>query len=416
MVLMSAAMALPIVAIPLMSHAAETPSPNVGEAAASSTNANPTASPAASAGAPPLLPAGAVVGVRALYYRETGDRMKVTEPVVWVKSPVGDLWEVSASATVDIVSGASAIYVSNQTGKPVQIYTGASITDRRKAGDVSVKRRFGEFNENSLGVSRTQSAERDYRSDATGVNASFDFNERNTTLALGYGQSNDRVRSVTDQTLNERRDSREYLFGVTQLLDRYSLVQSNLAYTKQKGYLNDPYRLTVAFFTTSPRLNFVDDKRPDSREQWAWLTRYKRTLQSTLLNEQAVVSAEYRYYHDDWGVRSHTLAGSWLQTLNEQWKVELGLRYYSQSKAYFYRPELTSRPFPMFTSSDQRLASFGSLEPSLKVIYQFNDADSLDLGASLYRQQCNWKLGGSWTQSYEPLQALLLNAGYTHRF
>ena len=394
--LMSAAMALPIVAIPLISNAQEAPS-----ASRSNTSANTTTTS--------LLPVGAVFGVRNLYYRESGDRMKVTEPVVWIKSPIGETWELSASATLDIVSGASAIIVSNQTGKPVQIYTGASITDHRKAGDVAVKHRWGE---NTLSVSRTQSAEKDYRSDATGANATFDFNERNTTLALGYGSSNDRVRSVTNLNLNARRDTREYLFGVTQLLDRYALLQSNLVVTKENGYLHDPYRLTAAFFPTAPRLSIVADTRPDTRTEWAWLTRYKRTLQA----QQAVVSAEYRFYRDDWGIRSHTLAGSWLQTLNEQWKIEFGLRYYSQSQANFYRAELTTRPLPKITSSDQRLASFGSWEPSLKVVYQFNDTDSIDLGASLYRQQGNWKFGSGGTATYEPLQALLVNAGYTHRF
>ncbi len=392
--LMTAAMTLPIIAIPLCSAAEEVATANASSATTPSSS---------------LLPVGAVFGVRTLYYRETGDRMKVTEPVVWIKSPIGETWEVSASATLDIVSGASAIFVSNQTGKPVQIYTGASITDHRKAGDVALKHRWGE---STLSVSRTQSAEKDYRSDATGVNATYDFNERNTTLAAGYGNSNDRVRSVTDQSLNARRESREYLFGVTQLVDRFSLVQSNLTYTRASGYLNDPYRLTIAFFPTGPRVSIVADTRPDSRTQWTWLTRYKRTLQV----QQAVVSAEYRYYRDDWGMRSHTVAASWLQTLNEQWKVELGLRYYAQSKANFYRPVIESRPLPVYTSSDQRLASFGSLEPSLKAIYQLNDADSFDLGASLYRQQGNWKLGGGGTATFEPLQALLLNAGYTHRF
>ena len=392
--LMTAAMALPIVAIPLQSVAEESP--------ATTTASQPSVMTS-------LLPVGAVFGVRNLYYRESHNRMKVTEPVVWIKSPIGENWEVSASATLDIVSGASPIFVSNQTGKPVQVYTGASITDHRKAGDVSVKRRWGE---STLSVSRTQSSEKDYRSDATGANATYDFNERNTTLALGYGSSNDRVRSTTNQSLNERRESREYLFGVTQLLDRFSLVQSNLAYTKATGYLNDPYRLTIAFFPTGPRVSIAADSRPNLREQWAWLTRYKRTLQA----QQAVVSAEYRYYRDDWGVRSHTVAGSWLQTLNEQWKVELGLRYYSQAKADFYRPVIESRPLPTYTSSDQRLASFGSFEPSVKVIYQLTDADSLDLGLSVYRQQGNWKLGRGGTATFEPLQAVLVNAGYTHRF
>ena len=388
--LMAAAAALPIVMLPVTSHA------QVEEKGTSFS----------------LLPVGATMGMRVLSYRESGERMKVSESVLWLKTPVATDWEVSLSGTLDIVSGASPEIVSNQSGKPVQILSGASgpITDRRKAGDLAVKRKFGD---NTFGVSRSLSTEKDYTSYAAGANATFDFNERNTTLALGYGKSNDRVRSTEDDTLNARRDTRDYLLGITQILDRYALIQSNLTRTIGKGFYDDPYRLTQSLFKVGQfqSLNLIVDTRPSSRTQWAWLTRFKRTLPE----QKAVVTMEYRYFSDDWGIRAHTLYGSWLQTVNENWKWEAGLRYYSQRQADFYRAEIVALPVPRFTSSDQRIASFGALEPSVKAIVQLTDAASLDVGVSMYRQQGNWKIGGG-TPSFQPLQAVLVNVGVVYRF
>ncbi len=339
--------------------------------------------------------------------------MKVTEPVAWLKTPIGEKWELAGSATVDMVSGASPIMVSNANGKPAQIYTGASITDRRKAYDASITRKLGALNENTLGISFARSDEKDYESKAYGLNTTIDFNERNTTLALGLGRRNDRVMSVTDRTLDRARDAKEFLVGVTQLIDRRTLIQSNLTYTRLTGYLNDPYKLTFSFYRDgrSPPVILSKDLRPDSRGQVAWLTRAKRSLADC----DAVVSTEYRFYRDDWGIRSHTLAGTWLQTLTDTWQVEAGLRYYSQSKADFYRTEITQRPAPSLTSSDQRLAAFGAFEPSIKVIARLDDKLSLDLSFSRYMQRGTWKLGGG-AEHYEPLNARLITAGLIYRF
>lgn len=386
-VLMAAALALPVVAIPVEVSAQETVTS--------------------------LLPPGAVAGIRSLWYREDGGRMKITEPMFWVKSSMGEHWEWGASHTVDMVSGASPIIVSNVNGKPAQILTGASITDRRKAYDANLTRKYGELNENTAGVSFAHSNEKDYDSKAYGLNATFDFNERNTTLALGLGKRNDRVMSVTDKTLNQPRDAKEFLIGVTQLIDRRTLLQSNLTYTKLTGYLSDPYKLTFSLYRDggSPGVAFVRDARPGERVQWAWLTRGKRMLAES----GAVLAAEYRYYRDDWGIRSHTLQGSWLQPVAEGWQLEAGLRYYSQSRADFYRAEITERPVPVFTSSDQRLASFGALEPSLKLIARFGDHIVTDLGVSRYMQRGSWALGGG-SAAFQPLNASLINLGIQYRF
>jgi hypothetical protein len=223
--------------------------------------------------------------------------------------------------------------------------------------------------------------------------------------------------SVTDKTLDRARDVKEVLVGVTQIIDRRTLVQSNLVYTKMTGYLNDPYKLTFSLYRDglSPRVASVRDSRPESRTQIAWLTRGKRAIAGM----DAVVSAEYRFYRDDWGIRAHTLAGTWLQMVNETWQVEGGLRYYSQSQADFYRREISQRPIPTISSSDQRLAGFGALEPSLKVIAKVGDHVSVDLSFSRYMQRGTWKLGGrppGTEGEYEPLRARLINAGLVYRF
>jgi hypothetical protein len=360
---------------------------------------------------PAMLPPGAAIGARVLWYRESNGRMRVTEPVGWLKSPIGENWEVAVSGLVDMVSGASTFSVSNQSGRPTQILTGASITDRRNAGDVNVTRKW---DGGSVGLTRTQSTEKDYTSDATSVNATFDFNERNTTLASGLGESRDEVRSSDDHNLNERRRSHEFLLGFTQLLDRNALVQSNLVYTRQTGYLNDPYRQTISFYRDGlfPPIVQIRDTRPDHRAQLAWLTRFKRTLPA----QRAVVTTEYRYFRDDWGIRAHTFYSSWLQTLNDTWKVEAALRYYSQGPADFYFAQISQRPAPRYASSDQRLAGFGSLEPALKLILQVTPGTAIDLGIGRYQQRAHWKLGGGGSPFHEPLSANTVNAGFVHRF
>ena len=76
---------------------------------------------------------------------------------------------------------------------------------------------------------------------------------------------------------------------------------------------------------------------------------------------------------------------------------------------------IAQRPVPRYTSSDQRIAAFGTLEPSTKVILKLTAGTALDVGVSVYRQQGNWKIRGG-TPTFEPLQAVAINAGIVHRF
>lgn len=369
--LMRAALALPILAVPARAGAAE-----VGE-----------------------------VGFALYGYKERG-LMKITEPIVWAKARVAEHWELQASAAVDIVTGASPQLVSNQTGRPVQTITGASISDRRNTWDAKVARRIGDA---TLAVSRAVSREEDYISHAFGVEARYELNDRHTTLIAAYGKSNDRVRSSDDPLLDERRDTREYLLGVVQVLSPLAAVQSTLARSEGEGWYNDPYKVTLTFFAQGLPI-VAADRRPSSRDTLAWLTRYRQHVPGAA----GTLQADYRYFHDDWGVRAHTLELAWQHTLDERWSVRPALRYHTQSAADFYSPTVP-RPQPAIHSSDQRLAAFGGLTPSFRVIARLEGGTTIEAAAG-YMHNSRSLRSGRGSPAFETLRAVYGILSIAHEF
>jgi hypothetical protein len=360
---MSAALALPIAMIPVRSDAAE-----VGE-----------------------------VGFSLLAYQERGPRMKITEPVLWALVPFAGTWELRMSALVDIVTGASPGIVTNAGGAPVQTITGASVSDHRRAGEARLAKRIGDL---TLAVSGAVSGEEDYHSRAFGVEAKLDLAGRNTSLVAGYGRSSDRVGSVDDPALGERRDTREYLIGITQVLSPRAVAQSNLQWSRGRGWYNDPYRSTVTFYPGALLPALMLDTRPDRRDSLAWLTRHRLHFPE----RHATLQTDYRYFRDDWGIRSHSLELAWSQDLREGWTLRPALRWYSQAAANFYAP-LVPRPQPALLSSDQRLAAFGGLSPSARLTWRSGDGLAVEGTAGYYRNAGSYRIGGGSSPEFETLSA-----------
>jgi hypothetical protein len=361
--LMQAALALPILAVAAKAGAAE-----VGE-----------------------------IGITTLGYKERG-LMKVTEPVLWGRVELAEVWEIEASGAIDIVTGASPELVSNASGKPVQSVTGASINDRRTTGDVKVTRRFGDY---SLAASTAHSNEHDYHSRSWAVEGRADLNQRNTTVVASYGESNDHVGSSIDPTLNEPRDTREYLLGVTQVISPVDIVESTVTFSRGHGDYNDPYKLTLTFYPDQVVPTALPDTRPDHRDMFAWLTRYRRHFPGY----DGTLQAEYRYFHDDWGINAHTLEVGWDQRLGEHWAVRPGLRYYTQNAADFYSPVIP-RPTPAVLSSDQRLGAFGGLSPSLRVTWRGEGGWKVEGTAGYVQDSASFRLGGNGSEAFATLRAV----------
>jgi hypothetical protein len=317
---------------------------------------------------------------------------------VWGQARIGESWEISGSAAIDIITGASPQLVTNVSGKPVQTITGASISDRRITSDFKVGRRFGDF---MLSGSHASSREHDYLSTAYGLEGRLELNEKLTTVTVGYGRSDDRVRSHDDATLDQPRKTNEYLVGVSQVLSPVAVIQSTLTTARGHGWYNDPYKFTLTFYPEGGVPAFVADRRPSSRETWAWTTRYRHHFPSS----RNTLQAEYRYYRDDWGIDAHTLEVAVQHALTESFALRPALRYYTQSAADFYSPRIP-RPQPAVLSSDQRLGAFGGISPSLRGIVRLDNGLRVEGTVGYIQNSRALHFGGGGSEAFETLRAV----------
>jgi hypothetical protein len=344
------------------------------------------------------------IGYKHLYYDEKG-RMQVNAPQVWFETNPDEDTQVGGSATVDTLSGASPFYVSNRSGSPVHTLSGASIREQRRDAELHARRNWGDAN---LGVSLAASRETDYISRSVAGDARFDFNERNTTLALGLGATEDDI-GKHGSTVWRDRHTYDVLVGVTQVLSKVAIVQSNLTLSRGHGYFDDPYKYTLSFLGIGAPV-VQQDARPTARRHIAWLTRYRHYLPGA----HTALAADYRYYRDDWGVRAHTVDLSAARELRPGLSLVPQLRYHTQSAADFFAETFAARTAT--GSSDARLGAFGAWTVGLSLVWTVDAHSSIDFGAWSYRQRASYRFGGNGTANFPALDARFLMVGYTLAF
>jgi hypothetical protein len=279
--------------------------------------------------------------------------------------PVGDRLGLVLDVVHETMSGATPWFiVPDADGKPLQVMTGATVEDSRT--DLSLSGSYAyDWGEASAGGGL--SFEKDYLAVSGNVGGVMNFNEKNTTLSGGFGVSVDKI-VPTDPGADPFRPTKEYKqsysfsAGLSQILDQKSLLQSNLVYKYSTGYLSDPYKQVLV----AP-LGIVGDRRPDTRNQIALLTRYRRHFSEYF----ATLHADYRFGWDDWGIMSHAFEIAWYQDLYDFARLIPSLRYYSQGEADFYRPYFLTTPANDLYSSDYRLSGFGALAGRLKLEIPF---------------------------------------------
>ena len=156
-------------------------------------------------------PNATLVQFKFLYYKdyqESGDRMTVKSPALYLLTPIADDWVFEIGAVYDSISGASPYYHTTLSGA-----SGKGIQDGRTAADVTVTKYFA--NRTSVAIRAAYSNENDYRSTAGGVTIRHATPDQNTTFTLGGGYSGDEVfpdrRNANDRRLRKaylRRDRR----------------------------------------------------------------------------------------------------------------------------------------------------------------------------------------------------------------
>jgi len=364
------------------------------------------------------------------HYSESNQRINVDIFEGALSAPIGKAMTASVNLVRDTVSGASPIYnARDKNGQVYQVISGASATSA--CGESICEQRDGIssglsyfFDSASINAGGGFSREHDYTSRYFNTAMSLDLNKKLTTLNFGASVAFDEIEpspsvwNSRSEDFKNHKTSQQYLLGVTQIIDKNALLQSNMTFGYQQGFLSDPYKW-VAFYNGNSFSDFQQDKRPDQRFQWAWLNQYVRHFEP--LNH-AALHLDYRFSTDDWGVNAHTFEASWHQPIVDDWQIIPRFRYYSQDQADFYQPVFDgdSTQYGAY-SSDYRLAGFGAFSGGLKLSKEINEIKpfsqlKLQTGVEYYNHKASYELGGTHRGDFDSFSYTLVTASFNLKF
>jgi len=215
------------------------------------------------------------------------------------------------------------------------------------------------------------SKEYDYLHLGVSGGLSREFNDKNTTFSVGLAYSADTLEPVgnapipfSDQNAakgsdSESKDVIDVVFGVTQILSKNTLLQLNYGLSQADGYLNDPYKWVSRVDSSGTIVENLHESRPDSRTGHNLYGAIKHNIADGLFGKNNILTTSGRYHTDDWGIDSVTLDAKYQIDLGNKKSIEPHVRYYHQSEADFYVPQLdASAPLPEHATADYRLAEF----------------------------------------------------------
>ena len=244
----------------------------------------------------------------------------------------------------------------------------------------------------NVGVS--VSKESDYLHVGVSSGISREFNNKDTTVSLGVAYSADTIEpafnmaaglsdvSTSEGATKASKDTVDFVVGVSQILSKDTILQFNYGVSQADGYLNDPYKRISRVNTEGTEVvQNLNESRPDKRLGHNLFGAVRHNFSGDVLSTSA------RLHTDDFGIDSFTLDAKYNIKINKTHSIEPHIRYYTQTAADFYTPQLNADdPLPKYASSDYRLAEFDSY--SIGATYRFNTEDDKEwrITTELYSQ------------------------------
>ncbi len=263
------------------------------------------------------------------------------------------------------------------------------------------------------------SNEHDYRSYGFALNYSREFNDKNTTLNLGYSHAYDEVlaNEFTFLPHSTTKNTDNFLVGGTQLLGPHTILGANATIGYAHGYLADPYRAVVFQESTldpDSRVILSGEKRPGTRNSQAILL----SLTQAITSMNASVEGTYRFYHDSYGIFANTVGLAWFQKIGRSFVISPSVRYYYQTAANFYGIQFPGDPInepervPQFYSSDYRLSEMQTVTLGIEANIKIREQFDLHFGYQRY-----WMRGldGQTNQETYP-KANIFTVGLTYTY
>ena len=325
-------------------------------------------------------------------WQEANDRIRVDSQYAQLEKDLGTDTHFKVMGLIDSIAGATPTGEKPAAGQSVPL---VHMEDRRKAWNADLSHQFPRVSVDAgYGVSR----ESDYLSDGWSFNTVTDFNQKNTNLLLGYGGTADTIMErKLGWTKNRYKRGADFIVGLTQLLDPNTSVTANISYGLSNGYMSDPYRIvSTTMLNLDPGTYYTPpENRPEKKNKVSVFGGINHNFEK--LN--GALDGSYRYYHDSFGITSHTVTIEWIQKVGEHIIVQPSLRFYRQSAADFYyydldRSRVTTAYEPIlaetgtgqapFYSSDYRLSHLQTIDVGLKVVWKVTAWLSVDAAYDRY--------------------------------
>lgn len=361
-----------------------------------------------------------VVDTALLYYGEDQGRVQDASLRATVTHALNEDRKFDIGLTVDALTGASPsgavktdsvqTFTRPSGNGGYQIAAGGqplddTFRDTRIAMTGSYTTAIGAASRLQMGLDA--SSEYDYLHMGANLRFEHDFNQKNTTVFAGAAFGSDSIEPEGGLPLafsamrpagvtpnrngsKETKTVLDALVGVSQIINRRSLVDVVLSFSSVSGYMTDPFKvLSVVDPLTGRPVASPDpgmrlyryELRPDSRTRSSLFTEYRYAF------DRDSIAVNYRFMNDDWGITSHTVEANYHWNLRRGSTLEPQLRYYTQTAADFYKTVLVSnQPLPSFASADYRLAKMTSWTVGAKYTWLGNSGREYSVRAAYYNQ------------------------------
>jgi len=363
------------------------------------------------------------------YYSESDDRIVVKYTMLDFKKDFGTDWSLSASFSIDEITGGTPIWDSisspspctdesgnyicndpekrpgNLIGAPQTdlkdfVYRNIQMVDKRNAGNISLTYRTAARNEWSFGIAYSE--EEDFTSKEASLGYLHYLDEsKNSSLSFGISMQKNKSFFYFDEEW-KNMDILSAELSYTQIFNAKTLGRVTLFRTKQSKALTNPYQ------TVLRRVNVLDDEPtldPIYRYYRAREIRPDvKNISGIAINgisevrDGLKVHAHYRLYKDDWDILSHTVNLKAYYNITDKIILSPNIRYYNQSAASFFKGH-TEEDFIFsekegYATSDDRLSDFHSF--TFAVGLESKLTDKWDINFHVATQKTSYNLKSYW--------------------
>ena len=291
--------------------------------------------------------ASGVSAATAVYVREDSDHTTVIAPRLHLAAPVSSDTRLDLVYTADVWSSASIDIRSAATKR---------VVEQRDEIDLGLSQTLGDV---SLSGAYRYSSEHDYTSHGGSLNVAVDLARHSTTVAASVRGSIDRVGKAGDPWFDRQTAAWSGRASLTQVTDTHGYIDLVYELARHTGYLSSPYRYVRIADASGPMLGTCvypsticeRENNPNERVRHAAALHVRRAIGDALS-----LGAQYRFYVDDWHVRSHTVSADLKLLLGAAWLLGVEYRYYTQTAAAHYRAYYALDPLPVLRTSDKELS------------------------------------------------------------